>query len=47
MTEANLNQVREFFGYPNLRAFADDWKVVPTEDRAQLRAGIGDGTLTY
>jgi hypothetical protein len=47
MPDATLGQVKDFFGYPTLAAFSADWKQVSNEDRAQIRAGIGDGTLTY
>lgn len=44
---ATLGQVKDFFGYPTLAAFSVDWKQLPEADRAQLREGIGDGSLTY
>jgi hypothetical protein len=47
MADATLAQVREYFGYPNLSAFSADWKTMSNEDRAALRAGIGNGSLTY
>lgn len=47
MAEVSLAQIKEFFGYPNLTAFAADWKLVPNEDRAQIKAGLSDGTLSY
>jgi len=31
----------------SLSAFAKEWKDVPDESKAELRKGIGDGTLTY
>lgn len=47
MPDATLGQVKDFFGYPTLSAFSADWKQLPEKDRAQLRAGIGDGSLNY
>jgi hypothetical protein len=48
MADATLTQVKEFFGcYPNLSAFAVDWKQMNDTDKAQLKAGIGDGSLAY
>jgi hypothetical protein len=47
MPEANLKQIKEFFGYVSLSAFSADWKQMSETDRAQIRDGIGDGTFTY
>lgn len=46
MAEATLKQVTEFFGIP-LSQFAKEWKQLTEEDRQQLKAGIGDGSLNY
>jgi hypothetical protein len=47
MPEATLMAVKEYFGYPTLKAFSDDWKQMPEKDRKQIREGIGNGTFTY
>lgn len=52
MAEATLKQVAEYFrsgegGYESLSAFSKDWKLLSETDRAQIREGIGNGTLTY
>lgn len=47
MPEATLVQVKDYFGYASLSAFSKDWKQLTEEDREQLKAGIGDGSLTY
>lgn len=47
MAEASLKDIKDFFGYETLPAFAADWKQLPEADRAQIRGGITDGTLTY
>jgi hypothetical protein len=47
MADANPKQIKDFFGYESITAFAAGWKALSEEDKAHLRAGIGDGTLTY
>lgn len=47
MADATLKQVAEFFGYAQLSKFRDDWNNLSDTDRAQIKAGIGDGSLTY
>lgn len=55
MADATLAQVAEFMGYKNgaenpsdsLAQFRKDWATMSDTDKAQLKAGIGDGTLTY
>lgn len=42
-----LGQLREFFGYPTLKAFAADWRKLTEKDKAQIKDGYRDGTLTY
>lgn len=40
MAEATLKAVIDYFRQ-------DEWTALPDTDKAQLRAGIGDGTFTY
>jgi hypothetical protein len=49
MPDATLKQVADFFRLPGetLKQFSDEWKELPEADRADLKKGIGDGTLTY
>lgn len=49
MPDATLKQVAEFFRKDGetLSQFADEWKALPDTDKAHLKAGIGDGSLTY
>ena len=49
MAEATLKQIADFFRKEGetLSQFAAEWKALPEEDKAQLREGIGNGTLTY
>lgn len=48
MSEATLKEVREFFGM-SLQDFRKEWTQggLTADDKAAIRAGIGDGTLTY
>lgn len=43
---ASLKQIAEFFG-GTLSAFSTDWKALDETSKAQIRDGIGDGSLTY
>lgn len=53
MSEATLKQVREFFDTPArpmaLADFRKEWQNggLTEQDKAEIRAGIGDGTLNY
>lgn len=47
MPDASPKEIKDFFGYESITAFAPDWKALTEEDKAQLRKGIGDGSLTY
>lgn len=53
MSEATLKAVREFFHTDArpmaLADFRKEWTQggLTEQDKAQIRAGIGDGTLTY
>lgn len=42
-----LTRIKEFFGYKTLAEFAKDWKLLSDEDKAQIKSGIEDGSLTY
>ena len=46
MTAATMLQVKEFFGMPT-REFSTAWKALTDQDKEQLKAGIGNGSLTY
>lgn len=46
MPDATLKQVIDYFGLP-MSQFAKEWKAVSDEDKAQIKAGIGDGSFTY
>ena len=49
MADATLKQVADFFRKDGetLSQFADEWKNLPDADKAQIKAGIGSGSLTY
>lgn len=49
MADATLKAVAEFFRGEGetLKAFSTEWAALTPDDKAQLKAGIGDGTLTY
>ena len=42
-----VKEVMEYFGYRSAAAFAVDWKKCTPTDKAQLKAGLADGSLTY
>lgn len=48
MSEATLKDVREFFGM-TVGQFRDVWtkQGLTDKDKAEIRQGIGDGTMTY
>lgn len=43
---ATLKDVAAYFGIP-LAQFRGEWAALTDEDKAAIRRGIGDGTLTY
>jgi hypothetical protein len=49
MAAATIKQVYDFLKIPGdtLKGFSDQWKALPDADKAQIKEGIGDGTLTY
>jgi hypothetical protein len=49
MVDATLKQVADFFrkAGETLKEFSNEWTKLTSDDKAQLKAGIGDGTLTY
>ena len=42
-----MNEVRKYFGYANVRDFRADWSALTEADKAELRNGVADGSLTY
>lgn len=49
MADATIKQVSDFFKKDGqtLKEFSAEWRALPDADKAQIRAGIGDGSLTY
>lgn len=50
MADATLKQILDYFGRKPgqaLSEFTAEFKALDEESQAQIRAGIGDGTLTY
>lgn len=39
--------VMKFMGYTNAASFRKEWVLLSDTDKAQLKAGIENGTLTY
>lgn len=46
MADVTLKQIMEFFGM-NAAQFNKNWKELTPQDKAQIKAGIGNGSLTY
>lgn len=46
MAEATLKEIREFFDM-DMPTFKREWLKLTPEDKAQIKAGLSDGTLTY
>ena len=49
MADATLKQIAEFFRKDGetLSQFAEEWKSLSDKDKADLKSGLGDGSLTY
>ncbi len=51
--DATMIEVMDYFGYKradgkrDVTGFRKDWAMLTEEEKAQLRAGIGNGTFTY
>jgi hypothetical protein len=43
---ATIPEVRDWFGLSS-KEMAAEWKLLSTQDRLELKTGIGNGTLTY
>lgn len=48
-----LGDIAKFFGYHDnkeaggLAKFRSDWAKLSTQDKAEIKTGLSDGTLTY
>lgn len=45
----SIKDVMDFFGKGEggLKGFSEEWKALPEADRAQIKDGLENGTLTY
>lgn len=46
MAEATLKEIREYFGM-DMPTFKREWLKLTAQDKAQIKAGLTDGTLSY
>ena len=46
MPETTLTQIREFFEIP-IAQFAKEWRALTDKDRADIKQGFNDGSMTY
>ena len=46
MADASMVDVMKFFGI-QIATFRKEWEQLTDTDKAQLKKGIGDGSLTY
>ena len=46
MADAGVKELKEFFEM-DAATFMREWKNLTDEDKAQLKAGVGNGTFTY
>lgn len=46
---ASISEVQKFFYREGdtLKQFSDEWKQLTDQDKSDLKAGIGNGTLNY
>lgn len=42
-----LNDIRKYFGIENVAQFRAEWSALSDKDKAEIKAGLTDGTLTY
>lgn len=40
-------EIKNFFGYTKLADFKADWEKLTDADKAQIKAGLSDGTFSY
>lgn len=46
MAEATLKDIREFFGM-DVKTFRQEWTTLSDSDKADIRKGMSDGSMTY
>jgi len=47
MPDATLVDVMRYFQYDNAAQFRKDWNNLSSSDKADLKVGIGNDSLTY
>lgn len=40
-------EIKNFFGYTKLTEFKADWEKLTDKDKAEIKAGLADGTYNY
>jgi hypothetical protein len=43
----SLKDIKNALGYPTLKSFSADWKLLGDTDKAQIRDAIANGSMTY
>lgn len=46
MAAATMKQIKDYFGLSS-KEMADAWRMMTDKDKADLKNGLGDGSLTY
>jgi hypothetical protein len=46
MAEASVKDVKDYFGMSS-KEMMTEWKALDDKSKAEIKAGIGNGTLTY
>lgn len=50
MAEVTIKAIKEFFGMrpgDTLKSFTEEWKALTDKDKAEIKEGIGNGSMTY
>lgn len=46
-SKMTILEIKNFFGYTKLADFKADWEKLTDADKAQIKAGLSDGTFSY
>lgn len=47
MPDVSVKDIMAYFGYKSAGEFMRDWKQMTDTDKAQIKAGLSDESLTY
>lgn len=47
MAAVTINDVRKYFEFQTAANFAAEWRKLTDKDKAEIKKGLEDGTLTY